>query len=133
MVTEKPETEQKVTHTPGPWEAKRGWAGYCIRDLNGDGGYVSHASFVHFGRYDLMVFGEDWDFGRKHSGPQSDYICANAYLIAAAPDLLAACKRNLGRCWEPAEDGSPNCDPNHRCGSCEARAAIAKAEGRSDA
>lgn len=49
---------------------------------------------------------------------------ANANLIAAAPDLLAACRRIL------VEDGGCSCSEGGHCAWCLAGAAIAKAEGR---
>lgn len=56
-------TENKVTHTPGPWTEDRQF----IRDS--DGNSVARIDYE-----------------------QSGYIRANAALIAAAPDLLAACR-----------------------------------------
>ncbi len=72
---------------------------------------------------------------------------ANARLIVAAPDLLAALKAlnldceydNLNPCWNnrPSDEkrpglhwGSEPGNPIPACPSCLARAAIAKAEGR---
>lgn len=49
---------------------------------------------------------------------------ADARLMAAAPDLLAACRRIL------VEDGGCSCSEGY-CAWCLASAAIAKAEGRS--
>jgi len=54
---------------------------------------------------------------------QAEY--ANARLIAAAPDLLAALKRLLPMMYQAPVGHQPDC----RCVTCEARAAIAKAEG----
>ncbi len=51
---------------------------------------------------------------------------ANARLIAAAPDLLAACQRTV-RMLEQQQDGS---DPVLVSTLRQVRAAIAKAEGR---
>jgi hypothetical protein len=48
--------------------------------------------------------------------------CANARLIAAAPELLEACKRLLGCMNAAGWEGAPDSD--------YARAAIAKAEGK---
>lgn len=49
----------------------------------------------------------------------------DALLFAAAPDLLAACRRIL------VEDGGCSCSEGGHCAWCLASAAIAKAEGRS--
>ena len=52
---------------------------------------------------------------------------ANARLIAAAPELLAALQSLLSD-WD-AVCGSHGWDKNHLCGPVDARAAIAKATG----
>jgi hypothetical protein len=62
--------------------------------------------------------------------PEGWLVCTtasddDARLIAAAPDLLTSCKDLLLRCADPAEEFGPN----HAV--TQARAAIAKAEGRS--
>lgn len=65
-----------------------------LRDWFGDGNYVSEASFVE--PLGLQVYGPDWEFHRRVSGQgSSDYICANARLIAASPDLYEAAKAAL--------------------------------------
>ncbi len=62
---------------------------------------------------------------------------ANARLIAAAPDLLAALDRLMRALAEDipcecAKDGNPDAiyEVGEVCPTCEARAAIAKAEGK---
>ena len=109
-------------HTPGPWTAVKNSAYWEIDGPDDFGGVAdtcaSSAGEPDFGR--SMALGE-----------------ANARLIAAAPDLLAACKAAL----ELAEGDDPGagCDTREeaeaaRCRWRESieqsiRAAIAKAEG----
>lgn len=92
------------THTPGPWRkplAKEDYAGACV--VRDDGYIVA----------DCNVFGGD-------GAPSAQECEANARLIRAAPDLLAACKSALERI-----DGM-----NEAMGVVdELRAAIAKATG----
>lgn len=94
-------------HTPGPWELgeKRGvWVGPVVMADNGSRGVA-------------FVCGE------------SD---ANARLIAAAPELLAALRGVLHwaecECKRLAGDTPPNDEPP-MCDYCVARLAIDKAEG----
>lgn len=79
-----------------------------------------HAPFVIAGRYRWQIYGDDWTPGREHESGDSDFIPANARLIAAAPDLLDALKQLVER-DEPVVF-SEWLDV--------AKAAIAKAEGR---
>jgi hypothetical protein len=67
----------------------------------------------------------DWDLMESAIKPQNSIVCrlANAYLIAAAPELLAALKAMMNRYGDKSEH--PFCDA-----SISARAAISKAEGR---
>jgi len=87
-------------HTPGPWLAE----------------------FTSCGKQDDGCRGGWKIVGPYHSEPHGYHNSSDASLIAAAPDLLAACKRVLGHL-----DGST--------GEIDAvallQAAIAKAEGRS--
>ena len=98
-----------MTHTPGPW---------VFRDPEGD---ELHEIYAESGR-ELICF-PVWTHNQK----------ANIPLIAAAPELLAALR--LAMEWSE-DDGYP--DDHCMVGPCErafrqaARAAIAKAEGRSD-
>lgn len=65
------------THTPGPWEA---WAVTCEKHLihrqteHDSGGYFCEVQSLH------------------HTEEARVIAAANARLIAAAPDLLAACR-----------------------------------------
>jgi hypothetical protein len=74
---------KEVTHTPGPWTAE-----------DSDGLYVRPADVTANVICDIV--------GRTGDGKandQTDEDLANAQLIAAAPDLLAACRLSL------SEDG----------------------------
>jgi hypothetical protein len=94
----------KPSHTPGPWKAQP--AGYPTR------------------QWDIVA-----DSGRRNV---AETICdheANARLIAAAPELLAACEGVLGvlnHGTPTKEDGTPNTHWKH---IDIIRAAIAKATG----
>lgn len=104
-------------HTPGPWVRGGGF------------GPRSTAVTTTSGRHIAAV--ETW--GVNHPDERAKYEDlhawwpegeANLNLIAAAPDLLAACRRIL------VEDGGCSCSEGY-CAWCLASAAIAKAEGRS--
>lgn len=92
-----------VAHTPGPWElsAKEGREGH--RQIHKDG-------------YSLALVCAR--ASSPASGPQYFEKDANARLIAAAPDLLAALKHLM------------RYDFGESDGAKAGRAAIAKAEGR---
>lgn len=103
-----------MAHTPGPWVASEGHPSDVWHvDMPG------RAWSVVVGRHD-----EDFD-------QPVEEVQANAKLIAAAPDLLAALR--LGLEWS-ADDGYPDdhcmVSPCERAFRQAARAAIAKAEGR---
>lgn len=103
-------------HTPGPWEARciesQEWA---IDAPNGDPtiGYSSWTALA-------SVYGSN-DFRREGEAVAE----ANARLIAAAPELLAACAGLLD-----ALRTSGVSNGAIRFAEDQARAAIAKAEGR---
>jgi hypothetical protein len=108
-----PETkEQILKHTPGPWKASKDLKRYWIE---------SSTPKVLGGHAVAEVTDDDCD---------SDEAQANARLIAAAPDLLAALKQVLKHVEDPTVDRVPEwC-----CTLCAtyrgiARDAIAKAEG----
>ena len=86
-----------MSHTPGPWNLEHGHRGFVITD----------------GVYDVAVVR---DFGNEDNK-------ANAILISAAPDLLAALKA-IVEAWEVT---GGMCFKNNEIGN--ARAAIAKAKG----
>jgi hypothetical protein len=90
------------THTPGPWEREWRWSGF---DIVADGPPIAH---IHFG-HDMKS------------------ATANSHLIAAAPDLLAACRAFIAA--DPAEGYSAA----EYSALKLMHAAIAKAEGKGQA
>lgn len=92
-------------HTPGPWEV---YAQFNIRStaVNRD---VGNCGGPHDGRVEDGGFAEN---------------CANAHLIAAAPELLAACQAYSDYC-DPTTTGEPVLIRIRE----QIRAAIAKATG----
>ena len=102
--------EQKAAHTPGPWRA-------TSRNIENVANWASRIPFA----IELEV---------GHSVAPIADVCdqpaaeANARLIAAAPELLAALKDVL-RIAQAASVGVPGNSPRLD----RARAAIAKAEG----
>lgn len=106
-----------TTHTPGPW----------IVGTNGDKCAKNHA--ICAGPHVLAkVYGTGYPIGEGWA-PQSQ---ANAHLIAAAPDLLAALKALATHEGESEPNGigleSPTAALEHA--RALAVAAIARAEGR---
>ncbi len=98
-----------MSHTPGPWSFRHG-------DFNteGDNGHGSITATCEFG---------PWYIAKIETMPGDE---ANARLIAAAPDMLAALKAML-----PENNDDPINRGRPPFGVCEqARDAIAKAEGR---
>lgn len=97
-------------HTPGPWTTKRAQLpvdGAFDHAIIASGTVIAEA----FGRSGVTIY---------HDSE------ANARLIAAAPDLLAACRQALASLeWTGIGDV-----PSVRTVEREIRAAIAKAEGR---
>lgn len=89
-------------HTPGPWHT--------------DLGYVSREHYK--GRIQEAVWDED---GACIAACMDN--AANALLIAAAPDLLEACRRLLG--WDVFDQPTGRAHED----AAFARAAIAKATG----
>lgn len=91
-----------ATHTPGPWRLHDGMI-QCQ-------GKWSDATGDHF----------DWTYPRVLADVSDDWDqAANGSVMAAAPDLLAACEALLN-CIDPARDWKE---------AKAARAAIAKAKG----
>lgn len=91
-------------HSPGPWKLQP--------FMNRDGFYVDGPE----GNAIVMV--------TKNENREAD-----ARLIAAAPDLLAACKHLLASHQFCEVSSGKDCECG-RCICCEARAAVSKAEGR---
>lgn len=98
-----------LKHTPGPWSAEIGDGGEF-----GDWAEIHGPGRVHPIAEIAMTQGTP--FGLEDE--------ANAILIAAAPDLLKALRRIAAKCSAPHKEQDD-------CTCCLARAAIAKAEGRS--
>lgn len=95
-------------HTPGPWKMRKRDGG------NGDGWHLG---------WDF-----DWDHPEENTPPTPERGVvvreADAHLIAAAPELLEACKLGL----DLIRVLRPRCD--HHGEVIAMRAAIEKAEGR---
>lgn len=95
-VAEKP-SEQSVVHTPGPWEAyhvqSAGWSVRMAQPREG------------FDRPDPICSMAWWQFD-KPGIIDNDISEANAKLIAAAPDMLAAIQGALriADLWRPSDD-----------------------------
>ena len=97
------------THTPGPWQNQRNHSGQVISKKTQRDFETNETKMLCF-----IVRNEDY-----FPVEESD---ANARLIAAAPDLLAALIGMMNRYGDKSPH--PTCDA-----SISARAAIAKAEG----
>ena len=104
---------EKAKHTPGPWEyfPAKDQDGDETISVRGDGEFIATLDTVsiNFGPFRLPKNGE-----------------ANARLIAAAPDLLEACKESHRRGVAGVAEHNGGEKPDI-CWLC---AAIAKAEGR---
>ena len=104
-------------HTPGPW------------DVDDDTMEIFSIQPGHSTGWIAKVLGND-DNGRPLP---PDEMAANARLIAAAPELLAALNGVLywAECeCESIERDTPLHDEAPMCDFCVAKAAIAKSEGR---
>lgn len=99
-------------HTPGPWHWVNGRTDepYNFADAEG---YPSLRTVKESGEHQLS----EWILDAEPMMHGNDE--ANAYLIAAAPDLLEACKMLLASAHD------------YQSGIAEAETAIAKAKGRS--
>ena len=115
-------SERHVTHTPGPWRAHTDKAdkpqmayrgNVCVLFMNGLGDDEYAAVSCAAGEVGPELSDADWHLIHK----------ANARLVAAAPDLLAALNALIAF-WE----GDPM--DLDTVTLVRARAAIAKAEGR---
>lgn len=108
--------EQKAGHTPGPWirgavlgrYQGNATSGSCAGQID-----IQHRSEHTDGRVHAIVY-----IGTMHGDSLAEGE-ANARLISAAPDLLAACKA--------CADSSSNTQRRESAAMC--RAAIAKATG----
>lgn len=111
-------------HTPGPWRVEDGttliWGDCIPHDHSSRGmGYPIAACRTN-------------PSGNWSTGPYADEAEANARLIAAAPDLLAAVQKLMALNNEHAPFGGEFYQDRLDCAWDAARAALAKAEGRAD-
>lgn len=106
-------TASKVTHTPGPWIAKK------RRTIYGHAHFIS----MHIGKLAPNATGEAVFDVQPYARPA--IAEANARLIAAAPAMLAALERLTRQAECTCHDGGEN----FTCDVCEARAALAAAKG----
>lgn len=97
-------TTPTAQHTPGPWFADTENCGGGMSIKTADGTSIGHTAAVRDPSYTEI---------------RTPEAIANARLIAAAPDLLAACKEALELL---SHVGGPTCG--------KLKAAIAKAEGQ---
>jgi hypothetical protein len=104
--------ENQPKHTPGPWLMTDGDFVYALHERNGRQVNRFSAAIDHY----------------PSQGGTAEEGRANAHLIAAAPDLLEALKYITSNCRVFCED-SMDIDDG---AVYEARAAIAKAEGRGE-
>lgn len=107
-------------HTPGPWECGKGYGMHGV-EIVGDSG----------NRMVCGVIGVDRDQyekdGRKAAEVQTPDGWANAHLISAAPELLAALEKAVFSYGKPGGPWSVPSEPG--AWIAQARAAIAKATG----
>jgi hypothetical protein len=105
-----PTTERVASHTPAPW------------GLSNDEGSERYEIGINADVGVKIICSVDYGFDEPFDSQQH----ANARLIAAAPELLAALKRILGAVY-------PGTEKHHetgcRCFIHEAQQAIAKATG----
>ena len=117
------DTQERVQHTPGPWKIVKRGNQIGLRTL-----------FVTDEQNRQRLF----DAGRLGSRNISETDEANARLIAAAPELLEALKHVQAslipvkvRQGESRMDAAIRWGVERTAANAQARAAIAKAEGRS--
>ena len=111
----------RAAHTPGPWSIPH----FAQPEVNCECGYVLTEQF--FGAVcTVHCSGDGNDWQKNGDNPKFAEACANARLIAAAPELLAALERIL-----QLNDQMPLEHPSRLSHGEEnqARAAIKKARG----
>lgn len=124
-MTDTPPSDKIVAqHTPAPWELTADEEGWTIR-MDSALADTGHWQVQH--RIEL-----EWGDTYEEEGDNSQYeeAEANARLIAAAPDLLAALKLHVGKSGHTAQCPGLNTtfdDCSKRCTAT--RAAIARATG----
>ena len=107
-------TETKAVHTPGPWER------------NGSGGTENKREHYFKGANHTEIEVSSYCYNESDQAE----LEANAHLIAAAPDMLAALEACESHVW--CECGEKDPDPiKHDCVAGQVRRAIRKAKGES--
>jgi hypothetical protein len=109
-----------VKHTPGPWITNS----FGTQVLTGDS--WNTVCEIYTSKDHRLA---SWEDGRAATSVE-----ANARLIAAAPDMLWALKRNRdqlceGFCRDLPKAGTYTPEMDDLCGGCLARSVIAKASG----
>lgn len=116
-----------MAHTPGPWTAHEQQSKFGTLE----GYYVVENGRVQIADLFGIVKGERDEDGNEVF-ISTDEAAANARLIAAAPDLLDACKTILQAFWdgelEFTKKRQSDSDPYHPA-NAKLVAAIAKAQG----
>jgi len=107
-------------HTPGPWIVEECYNidGSKFLTINGQGPHGAWLADIQAG----SVNGHPADFTEKH--------LANAYLIAAAPELLAALRGLMSQAAKDAEGYAPDGSEPIWAWISDASDIIAKAEGK---
>ncbi len=108
----------KTKHTPGPWTLER----VPIQSVGG-----SNTAWK-IGPFQCCIY-DDWR--NRKAGLSEEEIKASAYLIAAAPDLLAALEEITTMTPIPGSIDEYKVGQQHALSACReiARVAIAKAKG----
>lgn len=118
------EGSAETKHTPGPWSVPH----FARPDVDCECGYV--LTEEHFGAVCTVHASGEGDWRKTGDNPKFDQACANARLIAAAPELLAALETAYAICGD-IRNQWPNRDSEFGQGSLNAMLdAICKATGR---
>lgn len=114
---------KNLTHTMGPWKISK----HGIHRMDTDPDKDDE-------EYGIHIVAKDSYLPAQAYGTDKDEVVANAALIAAAPDLLEACKESLGLAiawagYHQSLNNSPEIHPVHAEIISKIQAAIRKAEG----
>ena len=110
-------------HTPGPWTAQRsGRNERMLGKKNWNPDDPHQCALAVYARSKVCTLADEYGTDAEERAMRAEQE-ANAHLIAAAPDLLAALREYLER-------HEASCEPSGLPEYEQARAAIAKAEGR---